>query len=215
MKDKFDFSEEECKILSRLDKPKKIQDFLDKIKYNLEEDGETCFSPRKVLKECKANCIEGALFAAAVLRFHGYKPMIIDLVSVRDEDHIIAVFKEDEHWGAIAKSKFTGLSFREPIHKTIRELVLSYFEGYFNYDCEKTLRGYSLPVNLEKFDKLNWMTSEENLFFFEGYLNKVKHKKLITNKMIRNLRKVTPMMEEAGELWIIKNNLLEKVKAKL
>jgi len=215
MKDKFDFSEEECKILSELDSPKKIQNFLDKMKYNLEEDGETCFSPRKVLRKGKANCIEGALFAAAALRFHEHKPMIIDLVSVRDEDHIIAVFKENDHWGAIAKSKFTGLAFREPIHKTIRELVLSYFEGYFNYDCEKTLRGYSLPINLEKFDKMNWMISKENLFFFEDYLKKVKHKKLITDKMIRNLRRVTPLMEEAGELWMIKNNLLEKVKSKL
>jgi len=215
MENKFGFSEEELKVLSGLDTPKKIQDFLDGINYNLEEDGETCFSPRKVLREDKANCIEGALFAAAALRFHGHKPLILDLEAVRDEDHIIAVFKENDHWGSIAKSKFTGLTFREPIHKTIRELVLSYFEGYFNFYCEKTLRGYSLPINLEKFDRMNWMTSEENLFFFEDYLKKVKHKRLLTPKMVRNLRKVTPLMEEAGELWLIKNNLVEKVKAKL
>ena len=138
MKRNFGFSPKECKILSKLNNPKKIQDFLDKIEYNLEEEGETCFSPKKVLNEKKANCIEGAIFAAAALRFHGYPPLIVDLISVRDDDHIIAVFKQGNHWGSIAQSKYTGLRYREPIHKTIRELAISYFEGYFNFAGEKT-----------------------------------------------------------------------------
>lgn len=214
MKTKFDFSPEECKILSKLNTPKKIQDFLDKIPYNLEEEGETCLSPRRVLRENKANCIEGAIFAAATLRFHGQKPLIVDLTSVRDDDHIIAVSKKNNYWGAIAKSKYTGLAFREPIHRTIRELALSYFENYFNFDGEKTLRGYSKPVDLTRFDKLNWMTAEKDLFFLEDYLNKIKHTKLITNIMIRNLRCVTPLMKDAGELWMIKEGILEKARSK-
>jgi hypothetical protein len=214
MKNKFGFSSKKCKILSKLNSPKKIQDFVDKLKYNLEEDGETFFSPRKVLRENKANCIEGAVFAAAALRFHGFPPLIVDLISIRDDDHIIAVFKINGHWGSIAKSKYSGLSFREPIHKTIRELALSYFEGYFNFEGEKTLRGYSKPINLSRFDNINWMTTEKDLFCIENYLNEIKHKKLLTNKMIRNLRKVTPLMKEAGELWMIKKKLLKKLKSK-
>jgi len=214
MKNKFGFSSKECKILSKLNNPKKIQDFVDKLKYNLEEKRETFFSPRKVLRENKANCIEGAVFAAAALRFHGYPPLIVDITSVRDDDHIIAVFKINGYWGSIAKSKYSGLSFREPIHKTIRELALSYFEGYFNFKGEKTLRGYSKPINLSRFDKINWMTTEEDLFCIEDYLNKIKHKKLLTNSMIRNLRRVTPLMKEAGELWMIKKKLLKKLKSK-
>jgi len=213
MKRIFGFSPKECGILSRLNTPKKIQDFLDKIDYNLEEKDETCFSPRKVLREKKANCIEGAIFAAAALRFHGYSPLIVDLTSVRDDDHLLAVFKQKGYWGAIAQSKYTGLRFREPIHRTIRELALSYFEGYFNFDGEKTLRGYSRPVNLARFDKLDWMTTEKDLWFIEDYLNEIPHKRLITYGMIRNLRKVVPLMKEAGELLMIKQEL-KKIESK-
>ena len=214
MKQTFGFSPKECSILSKLNTPKKIQNFLDRIEYNLEEKGETCFSPRKVLRENKANCIEGAIFAAAVLRFHGHPPLIVDLTSVRDDDHLLAVFKQKGYWGAIAQSKYTGLRFREPIHRTIRELALSYFESYFNFEGEKTLRGYSRPVNLARFDKINWMTSEKDLFCVEDYLNEISHKKLITYGMIRNLRKVVPSMKEAGELWMIKKKLLKKIRFK-
>jgi len=213
-KKRFGFTLKECKILSKLNTPKKIQGFVDNLPYNLEEKGDTCYSPRKVLREKKANCIEGAVFAAAALRFHGFPPLIVDLTSVRDDDHILAVYKIDNHWGSIAKSKYSGLVFREAIHKTIRELALSYFESYFNYEGEKTLRGYSKPVSLSRFDKLNWMTTENDLFFIEEYLLKIKHEKLITNSMARRLRRVTPLMKEAGELWMIKNKLLKKARHK-
>jgi hypothetical protein len=210
----FEFSDAECKTLSTLTTPKKIQDFVDRLGYNLEEGGETCFSPRKVLREKKASCIEGAIFSAAALRFHGHPPLIVDLTSVRDDDHVIAVFKQHGYWGAIAKSKYTGLQFREPIHRTIRELALSYFEDYFNLKGEKTMRGYSKPINLSRFDKVNWMTTEKDLFCISDYLNEISHKKLLTGKMIRNLRKATPIAREAGELWIIKNRILKKIRYK-
>ena len=214
MKRTFGFSSKECRILSRLNAPKKIQDFLDRIEYNLEENGETLFSPRKVLRENKANCIEGAIFAATALRFHGHPPLVVDLTSVRDDDHLLAVFKRKGYWGAIAQSKYTGLRFREPIHRTIRELALSYFESYFNFEGEKTLRGYSRPINLTRFDKINWMTTEKDLFCIEDYLNEISHKELVTYGMIRNLRKVVPLMKEAGELWMIKRRLLKKIRSK-
>lgn len=212
MKNNFGFTNAERRIFSRLDTPAKIQDFIDRLEYNLEEHGDTCFSPRKVLRFGKANCIEGAIFAAAALRFNGHKPLIMDLTSVRDDDHVIAIFRQHGHWGSIAKSKYTGLAYREPVHRSLRELAVSYFEGYFNFDGEKTLRGHSLPVDMSKFDRLEWMTSEKDLHFVSDHLNSISHKHILRPSMIRGLRPVTSHMLEAGELWMRKNNLREKAK---
>jgi len=204
---RFGFSPRESRILLRLSSPPGIQRYLDEIDYNLEEEGETFYSPRRVLRERKASCVEGAVFAAAALRFHGRPPLIVDLTSVRDDDHVVAAFKQYGRWGAIAKSKYTGLRYREPIHLTIRELALTFFEDYFNTRGEKTLRAYSRPVDLSRFDKLGWMTSEEDLFFIGDYLEKVTHYRLLTGRMVKNLSRVTPIAKEAGELWISKMGL--------
>lgn len=198
----FEFSTKERKILSRLDNPKKIQDFLNKLAYNY-GDNEDILSPRRVIRKRKACCIEGALFAAAVLRFHGYPPIIVDLISSDiDDDHEIAVFKRNGHWGAIGKSRYPSLTYREPIHKTIRELAISYFEDFF-LEGVKTMRGYSMPVNLARFDKNNWMTTTESLSFIEDYLFKIKHKMLLNGTMIKNLRKVDSLLTETDK-YILK-----------
>lgn len=196
----FGFSSSEARILSRLRTSMLIQRYLDSIDYNLRKGGETCLSPRMVIRERKADCIEGAIFAAAALRFHGHAPLIVDLTAVRDEDHVIAVFKRFGHWGAIAKSKYTGLRYREPVHRSIRELALSYFEDYFNPAGEKTLRRFSAPVNLSMFDSSNWMTTQKSVFFIAEHLVGVRHRSLLTRGMVRNLDKVTPIQKEAGEL---------------
>jgi hypothetical protein len=126
----------------------RIQEYLDGLRYNTEADGETFRSPRRVLRDRTANCIEGAVLAAGAFRFSGQPPLIMDLTAVHDEDHVIAVFRRDRHWGAIGTSKFTGLRFREPVYRTLRELAMSYFEHYYNLEGERTLRGYGRPVNL-------------------------------------------------------------------
>jgi len=209
----FGFTRNEYSILSKLNTLARIQDYIDHLDYNLEKLGETCYSPRTVLAKQQANCIEGAIFAAAVLRVQGHPPLILDLTSVRDDDHVLAVVKQDGYWGALSKSKYSGLSFREPIYRTIRELALSYFECYFNFDGEKTLRGYSRPVNLARFDKFGWMTSAENLFYIPEYLGlQVAHTEFLTKKMIHNLRPVTPLMKDAGELWMKRKGVLEKLR---
>lgn len=211
MKTGYDgFSADELRLLSSLNTPVKIQDFLDGIDYNLELEGETCMSPLRVLRTGKANCIEGALFAAAALRFHGRKPLIADLTSVRDDDHVIAIFKHGGI-GSIAKSKYPGLTYREPIHRNMRELALSYFEDYFNYGGEKTLRGFSNTIDLSIFDHKSWMTSEKDLFFMADYLNKIKHTALFGKV---RLRPVTPIAKQSGELWLTSNGLWEKVVQK-
>src|SRR6266513_4316503 len=163
----------------RLDTPPKIQSFLDEIAYNLETEGETIRSPRVVLRDRTANCIEGAVFAAAALRVRGDPPLIMDLTAVRDEDHVIAVYRRRGLWGAIGTSKFTGLRARQPVYRTLRELAMSYFEHYFNLEGELTLRGHGRPVNLARFDRLHWMTSEVDLWPVAEHLERIPHVPLV------------------------------------
>jgi hypothetical protein len=92
----------------------------------------TAWSPRRVLHERTAHCLEGAVFAAAALRVLGFPPFLLDLEAVQDTDHVVALFRSRGHWGAIAKSNFSGLRYREPVHRSLRELVMSYFDGYIN-----------------------------------------------------------------------------------
>ena len=163
----------------RLETPAKVQQFLDDIPYNTEDDGETFRSPRRVLRDRTANCIEGAVLAAAALRVQGDPPLIMDLSAVHDEDHVIAVYRRRGLWGAIGTSKFTGLRARQPVYRTLRELAMSYFEHYFNLEGELTLRGHGRPVNLARFDRLRWMTSEVDLWPIAEHLERIPHVPLV------------------------------------
>ena len=154
----------EKKFFTSLSSPSKIQDYLDTLLFNHEEDGETCRSPRQVILSKKAHCFEGALLAATALWFHNKKPIIVSLkVLSSDYDHIITVYKENNCWGALSKTNHAVLGFRDPVYKTIRELVMSYFHEYFLVTTgEKTLRGYSRPINLKRFGT-KWVTSNDCL----------------------------------------------------
>src|SRR5207237_7704810 len=159
----------------RLNTPTRVQAYLDDIPYNTELDGETFRSPRRVLSDRTANCIEGAVLAAAALRVQGEPPLIMDLTAVHDEDHVIAVQRRRCLWGAIGTSKFTGLRARQPVYRTLRELAMSYFEHYFNLEGELTLRGHGRPVNLARFDRLHWMTSAVDLWPIAEHLARIPH----------------------------------------
>ena len=179
------------KLLSTLSTPEKIQKYLDDLPYNKERAGDTCRSPRFVVEYSTAHCFEGALFAAAALRANGRPPWILDLEAVRDDDHVIAVYRTNGCWGAIGKSNYAGLRFRSPVYRTLRELALSYFEHYYNLDGEKTLRAYSRPVSLARFDAINWMTSDEPLWAIPEYLCTIKHTSIfngVTRRMYMDQR---------------------------
>jgi hypothetical protein len=194
-----DFTRAELRILRRLDAPFKIQRFLDhEIGYNKEHGGPTCYSPRLVLRHGVAYCMEGALLAAAALRVQGYRPLLVDLEAVRDDDHVLAVFQEQGGWGAIAKSNFAFLRFREPVYRTVRELVMSYFDLYYNFRGEKTLRNYSRPVNLERFDNIHWMTSEAPLWAIPDHLRAIAHVPLLRNGAVRYLSRMDRRLFLAG-----------------
>ena len=175
-----DFSAAERRILEGLKTPAKIQQFLDeKIGYNTEPGGDTCYSPRMVLREGVAHCMEGALLAAAALTYLGHPPLLVDLEAVRDTDHVLAVYRVRGRWGAVAKSDYSGLRSREPVYQTVRELVMSYFEHYFNKAGEKTLRAFSRPVNLRRFDRICWTTREDYVWEIPNYLCDVRHMSIV------------------------------------
>jgi len=186
----YSLNREELRLLRKLSTPEKIQKYLDDLPYNKEKEGETCRSPRLVIRHNTAHCFEGALFAAAALRVGGRPPLILDLEAVRDDDHVIAVYRANGFWGAIGKSNYAGLRFRSPVYRTLRELVLSFFEHYYNLKGEKTLRAYSRPVNLARFDPVHWMISEEPLWQIPEYLVEIKHTRIFeaTNRMYMDER---------------------------
>jgi hypothetical protein len=193
------FSRAERAVLRQLRAPDRIQRFLDcSLGYNKEKDGETCRSPRRVLRDGIAHCMEGALLAAAALRVNGWPPLLVDLEAVRDDDHVLAVFQQRGCWGAIAKSNYAGLRFREPVYRGLRELVMSYFEHYYNPEGEKTLRTYSRPVNLGRFDRISWMTAEEDIWAIPEYLTVISHIRLLTPAMERRLARMDDRLYRAG-----------------
>jgi hypothetical protein len=149
----------------------------------------TAWSPVRVLAERTAHCLEGAIFAAAALRVLGHPPLLLDLEAVQDTDHVLTIFRVQGHWGAIAKSNFAGLRFREPVYRTLRELVMSYFDGYVNLRGERTLRAYSRPVDLARFDRRHpgWMTSDRDLWWVPEHLVDIPHTRLLTPAMERAL----------------------------
>lgn len=202
MKSTTDFDgvliESERQFIARLTTPAKIQAFLDELPYSTEH---AYRSPPRVLRERIAHCFDGALFAAAILRRLGHSPLIMEMLpNDRDDDHLLALYKWNGHWGAVAKSNFVGLRFREPIYRGLRELVMSYFEQFYNVEREKTLRSYTLPLNLKAFDKWNWMTSDEHLERIAERLDTIRKVPVLTEPMISTLSLVDERSYRAGLL---------------
>jgi hypothetical protein len=197
----FGLTLEELSLLRRLNTPRKVQDYLDELPINFEPEGDTCLSPRRVMREKRAHCIEGAMLAALAFRLHDKPPLILDLTSsFHDLDHVVAPFKQHGAWGAVSKTNHAVLRYREPIYRTIRELVLSYFHEYFDAKGFKTLRSYSAPVNLSRFDRENWMTSDENAWCVAQHLVDVRHIPLLSRAQIATLRRAHPLEIQAGEI---------------
>jgi hypothetical protein len=142
--------------------------------------------------------MDGALFAAAALRVQGQRPLILDLEAVQDDDHVLALYRVRGLWGAIARSNYSGLRFREAIFATVRDLVLSYVEGYFNLRRQKTLRRYSRPFDLSFFDARNWMTTDEDLWEIPNHLVGIRHYRLLTPAQERALAPVSRVVFDAG-----------------
>lgn len=192
---KSQFERSEHRILAKLNTPWKIQEFLNDLKYNLED---SAYSPRDVMKRGTAHCFEGAVFAAAALRYHGFPPTILDLEAERDTDHVITVFQQHGAWGAIATSNYPNCRFRAPVYKTLRELAMSYFNDYFNDKRQRSMRTYSRPVNLRRFDSKAWAFTREPIWFIAEHLCDIPHTHLLTPAMKRALPPVDHRSYLAG-----------------
>ncbi len=189
-------SKREQRIWAQLTSPRKVQDFLDGIPYS-NESGYRC--PLRVLRERVAHCFDGALFAAASMRSLGHPPLIVNmLANDQDDDHMLALYKREGYWGAVAKSNFAGLRFREPVYRTLRELVMSYFEEFYNVDRKKTLRSYTVPLNLKAFDQLSWVISDEPLDRIGERLDEIRKVRLLTRRMIAGLSLADERSYQAG-----------------
>jgi hypothetical protein len=206
---KISWTTEEKEFLNGFNDPWSIQVFLDSIDYNPSYE---CRSPRWVIRKRSAHCFEGALFAAAVLDFLGYKPLIVDMKAFNDDDHVISVFREDGYWGAVAKSNFTSLRFREPVYRSLRELIMSYFDFFFNLNGDKSLRSYSLPFDLTLFNKRNWATTDEDLEYIGDKIESLYHFPVVSEKMIKKLNIASDSMLMAGLLGSNEDGLFKPVK---
>ena len=197
----FNLTKEEENILRNIDTPVKIQTFLNKIPVNFDYRKDTCMSPRMVLKRWRCHCIEGAIFAALALKFHGRKPLIMHFKTTEnDEDHVVAIFKENEKFGAISKTNHIVLRYREPIYNSLRELAMSFFHEYTDKNGDKSLRSYSELLDLSIFDKKGWMIDEKDLWYIDKYLDKIKHHDILTRSQIKGLRKADKIERKIWDL---------------
>lgn len=198
------WSAAERTTLRRLSTPSRIQGFIDTLAYRTEDEPA---APRRVLAERRAHCLDGALLAAAALRRLGHEPMVLGMWAVRDDGHVIAVFRQGSGWGAIAKSNFTGLRYREPVYRDVRELVMSYFEDYFNVGGERSLRMYTSPLKLARFDRLAWEVADDAVSAIDEALKALPDHHLLTPAQARRLSRVDARSMQAGMIGTVKEGL--------
>lgn len=194
-------SEEEKGLIRGFQLPVDIQAYLDSLPYVGENRNR---SPLEVMRDRQCHCLDGGLFAAAALRLLGYPPMIMDLVSEpgTDDDHVLAVFRHNNRFGAVAKSNFVGLRYREPIYASLRELAMSYFEMFYNIEGYKTLRGYTRPLNLARYDRYEWETNPAGVDLIVKRFYSLKSTPLLDQEGIKILSQVDRRSYEAGMLGV-------------
>jgi hypothetical protein len=197
----FHLTKEEEKFLHRLNTPDKIQNYLDSIPFNFETEGETCMSPRRVMREKKAHCIEGAMVAAVALFLSGHKMLILNLkVEQGDYDHVVTLFNKNGYWGAISKTNHAVLRYRDPVYATVRELAMSYFNEYFLLgDGRKTMKGFSDVINLRKFGT-RWITQEGDLWNIAESIFDSKHTEVVPKVNANYIRSASEIEKESASI---------------
>jgi len=198
----FGFTGEELRTLRILRTPAQVQDFLEGIPINFETGGETIRSPRRVLRDRTAHCLEGALLGAAVFLLQGRPPLLLDIkAGKKDSEHVVALFKEGMRWGAVSKTNHAVLRYREPVYATVRELAMSYFHEYFLDNGRKTMQSFSRePLDLRKFLRKDWTIAEEDLWYIAKELDALPHEKIADQRTVRIYRKADPIERAAGKL---------------
>ncbi len=190
---------EEQSLVRSFKLPIDIQNYLDSIPYIGEDHNRT---PVEVIRDGQCHCLDGGLFAAAALRLIGYAPMIMDLLPEpgTDDDHVLAVFKYNGRYGAVAKSNFAGLRYREPVYASLRELAMSYFEMFYNIEGLKTLRGYTRPMDLSRYDRYEWETLPAGVELVVRRFYALRSTPLLDEEAVRFLSPIDRRSYEAGML---------------
>jgi hypothetical protein len=190
-------TQQERADVARLTSPFLIQAYLDQISYNGDDRNR---SPLGVMREQQGHCLDGGLLGAALLRRLGHPPLVMEMWPEPglDDDHVLAVYRLEGHWGAVAKSNYVNLRFREPVFRTLRELVMSYFEDFFNSEGQKTLRGYSLPLDLRHYDAQGWEVEERAVDQIEKHLHRLRRYPVLTERQRANLSPVDERALRAG-----------------
>ena len=186
--------------LARLDSPRKIQDFVYRLRQNFELGGETCLTVREVLRTRRAHCIEGAMLAACAFWIHGEPPLLLDMRAVHDFDHVVALYRRHGLWGAISKTNGIFLRSRDPVYRTLRELAMSYFHEYANRRSDKTLREFSLPYDLRRVDPHAWVTGEKGAWEIAAALDDLRHFRLVAGRHLHLVSRRDPFERRAGAL---------------
>jgi hypothetical protein len=183
-----------------LGSPFAIQQYLDDMPYVAVERDR---SPFNVMLDGQSHCLDGGLFATLALWRLGFKPQMIDLLPDpgADDDHVLALYQIEGRWGAVAKSNYVNLGFREPVYKTLRELVMTYFEHYCSVHQAKTLRGYTRPFDVSHYVHLNWALNEPgaNKLYYQHFYKR-KSIPLITPQMATRLSPISDRVYKAETL---------------
>ena len=205
------FNEEQRKVFTSFKTPADIQIFLDSIPYS-PENRNRC--PLNVMRDRQAHCLDGALFGAAALRYLGFPAQLIDMFPDpgMDDDHVLAIYCRGKYLGAVAKSNFSGLRFREAVYRTPRELVLSYFEDFFNSDGLKTMRTYTPILDLAALDNTQWLTTDAGADVVEKRLLRLRRFTVVTPGMAAGFSMVDARSFEAGMLGVNKKGLYKPKK---
>lgn len=199
----YGLTADELRLMRRLNTPRRVQDFLETLRYSHDRGHDKLRSPRRVLRERSAHCIEGALVAAAAFWLNGARPLLVDLRSTADDlDHVVAPFRRHGSWGAASKTNHAVLRYREPVYRDVRELALSYFHEYFLDDGRKTMRDYSAPYDIVRHHGTAWLTSEDDLWHIAEALDASPHRKLVSGRQRRELRLADPVEIRAGKLVV-------------
>ena len=191
------------KTFRSLKTPFMIQQYLDSLEYQAVERNR---SPLNAMLDGQSHCLDGGLLGALALWRIGFKPLLLDIVPDPgvDDDHVLALYQYDGRWGALAKSNYINLGFREAVHKNLRELVMTYFEHYVSIHQFKVLRGYTRPFDVSKFAFTDWAWNEESTVKLYKKFYSRKAIPLINKKMASRLNPVT---DKAYSAEILHTNL--------
>jgi hypothetical protein len=186
-------------IFRSLDTPFRIQQYLDAMPYKAEVRDR---SPLNVMLDGQSHCLDGGLFAALALWRIGFPPLLLDIVPDpgMDDDHVLALYQLDGRWGALAKSNYVNLGFREAVHKNLRELVMTYFEHYCSVHQTKTLRGYTRPFDASKFRRNDWAWEEDSAVQLYKHFYRRKMIPLLSPQMAARLSPITDRVYAAETL---------------